>query len=243
MKSTNPDDLERLAAITPSGAMKRQIEDAIFENLLATDPEAALKRAKATDAPLVAAVQLAKIGASLLTSDPEKAFGIGADILAACPEKLAPEKRIDIGSNNMSWGAEPNTATKFMESLLIKDPSRTLEMTTAGSDTVSATFRDLSRKWAERDLPAYTDWVNHQSDPGIRNAAASQIVSQLSSQGHFQEAAEWAMSGQKPDPGNLYNLAIQWSRSNREDASAWVESVNVSEDVKSNLRSFLKHNE
>ncbi len=243
MKSAHPDDLERLAATTSSGALKRKLDDAVFANLLATDPEAALAQAKATKTPLVAARRFAEIGASLLASDPEKAFGIGADILAVSPGKLGPEMQIQSTGYTQLYGAEKNPAATFMESLLIKDPARTLDMTTAGTDPVSGTFKDLARKWAAQDLVAYSEWVNLQTDPRIRNPAARQVVSQLSSQGQFHEAAEWAMSGDKPDPGNLYNLAHQWSLNNRAEAAAWLESVDLPEAEKASLRNFIERNE
>ncbi|MEO7098681.1 MAG: hypothetical protein ABI162_04925 [Luteolibacter sp.] len=243
MKSEHPDDLERLAATTPSGALKRKLEDAVFANLLATDPDAAMAQAKATKTPLVEARRLATIGASLLIADPEKAFSIGADILVVSPEKLGPEMQIQYADSRARWGMEKNPAATFMDSLLIKDPARTLDMTTVGTGPVSGTFKDLSEKWAERDLVAYSEWVNLQTDPRIRNPASRQVVSQLSSQGQFHEAAEWAMSGEKPDSNSLYGLAHQWSRSNRAEASAWLESADLPESEKASLRNFIKRNE
>ena len=240
MKSAHPDDLERLAATTPSGALKCKMEDAIFENLLATDPAAALARAKSTDAPLIAAKRLAIIGNSLLTSDPEKAFQIGADILAASPFQLAPERRIQIGDDSSSWGASDYTAQSFMESLLIKDPGKTIEMTTIGQETASKLFQELAEKWAERDLVSFTEWVNRQPASPIRRAAAGQVANQLTSQDHFQEAADWAISG---DMGNLYNLARQWARSNRAEASGWLDTANLPESEKSQLRNIINRQE
>ncbi len=240
MKSGSPDDLQRLAAMTPSGALQRRIEDAFFENLLVSDPAAALAKAKSTEAPLIAAGRLAKIGNTLLDLDPEKAFAIATDILITCPDKLTSEKRIESTNGSSTWSSEESAAQAFMESLLIKDPARTLEMTTAGLENVSQTFQELSGKWAERDFVAYTEWVNLQTDPKIRNAAASQVVSTLSSLGHFQEAAEWAMSA---DKSNLYNLTWQWARSNPSEASAWLDSAEIPEATKVNLRTIIHRKE
>lgn len=240
MKDAHPEDLERLAATIPSGALQQKVEDAILENLLATDPAAALARAKSTDAPLIAAKRLAIIGNSLLASDPEKAFGIGADILAASPFQLAPERRIEIGNDSSSWGASDYTAQTFMESLLIKDPGRTLDMTTVGQETASKPFQELAGKWAERDLVSFTEWVNRQPASQIRSAAAGQVANQLTSQGHFQEAAEWAISG---DKGNLYNLAWRWARSNRAEASGWLDTADLPESEKGKLRNIINRQE
>lgn len=243
MKSTHPDDLERLAAMTPSGALKRKMEDAIFNNLLLNDPEAALAKAKATDAPLVAAGRLGQIGLSLLGSDPEKAFGIGADILAVSPESLAPEMRIENNGNSSSWNGDKSTAEKFLSSLLLKDPARTLELTTTGSEAVSKPFRELSEEWAERDLTAYTNWVNRQTDPRIQDAAAGQVVRQLATQGHFQEAVQWALGGEAPERRYLSSLTRQWARSDRGEASVWLESADLPEAMKGKLRNLINSNE
>jgi hypothetical protein len=81
--------------------------------------------------------------------------------------------------------------------------------------------------------------VNRQPASPIRNAAAGQVVNQLSSQGHFHEAAEWAMSG---DKNHLYNLTWQWARSNRAEASGWLDSANLSEAEKGNLRNIINQN-
>jgi hypothetical protein len=241
LKTERPEDLERLAAMTPSSALKWKIEDAIFASLLATDPVAARAQAKAIGAPLIAAKRLAEIGNSVLASDPEQAFEIGADILTASPDKLAAEKKIEVENGNTNWGPGDSAASKFMESLLGRDPERTLEMTIAGKETPSSAFQNLSWKWAKSDLPAYTAWVNQQKNPAIWNAASLQVVNQLASLGHFQEAAEWATSGStSQDTARLYNLAWQWSHSNRAEAEAWAESLSLPEADKTNLRNFIK---
>jgi hypothetical protein len=236
MKDAHPEDLERLAATIPSSALQRKVEDAILETLLTTDPAAALARAKSTDAPLIAAKRLAIIGNSLLASDPEKAFQIGADLLAASPLQLAPEKRVETGNGSSSWGASDNMTQSFMESLLIKDPARTLDMTTIGQEAASKPFQELAGKWASRDLVAFTEWVNRQPASPIRNAAVGQVASQLTSQGHFHEAAEWSMSG---DKSNLYNLTWHWARINRAEASGWLDSANLPESEKGSLRNII----
>ncbi len=59
----SPGALERLALETPAGQLRRQIESAAFNQLLATDPEAAVQQAKAEKAPRVAAERLAAVAA------------------------------------------------------------------------------------------------------------------------------------------------------------------------------------
>lgn len=242
MKESHPDDLERMAAMTPSGAMKRKIEDAIFANLLATDPEAAMAKAKATDAPMIAADRLGKIGALFFATDPEKAFQIAADMLAASPQRLTPEMMIKTEYGSSNWHEPPGAADNFLESLLIKDPARTMDMAITGGENVSKTFEILANKWAERDLSGYAEWVNQQPDSPTRTAAARQVVSRLSRQGHFQEAADWAISGAKPDEGALMGLVLyDWLRSNKDEAAAWVEANDLPENVRHQFKMNLLH--
>lgn len=243
MKTSHPDDLERMAAMTPSGAMKRKIEDAIFENLLATDPEAAMAKAKATEAPLIAADRLGQIGASFLATDPEKAFEIAADMLATSPQRLSPETRIKTENGSMTQRSSSSAGYSLLESLLIKDPARTLNMTATGAENVSQTFETLAGKWAERDLAGYAEWVNQQPDSPTRTAAARNVVSKLSEQGHFQEAADWAISGAKPDgPALMGYVLSNWLRSNKQEAAAWVEANELPEDLNYQFKMNLLHN-
>jgi hypothetical protein len=245
MRSSHPEDLARLEAMTPPGALKRKIEDALFTNLITTNPKAALEQARASDTPFLAAKRLAKIGSTLLTSDPEQAFELGAEILAANPAKLAPAMQVQTDGQRRNWGPdeEENAAANFMKSLLARDPERTLGIVTAGQESVTQAFHQLAAEWADQDLPAYLEWVNRQESPAIRNEAATHVVQQFASQGHYQEAAEWAISAKILDHRSLYFLAGQWKQRDPAGAVAWLQTVDLPESVKRDLRTIISPQE
>ena len=56
--------------------------------------------------------------------------------------------------------------------------------------------------WAQQDLVAYTNWVNQQTDPKIREVAACTVANQLMNEQQYSEAAEWMMSSER-SRGNI----------------------------------------
>jgi hypothetical protein len=241
MRSTHPEDLERLDAMTPPGSFKRKIEEARFTHLLSTDPEAAFEQARNSATPFLTARRLAEIGSKLLTSDAEQAFELGAEILAAAPNQLAPELRIQAEGKSQSYSPdeENNVAANFMGSLLTRDPERTLGIVLAGKEAPSPIFNRLATQWAKEDLPAYMEWVDRQEAPAIRTSAVKHVVRQLVTQEHFQEAAEWATSGGTTDENGLYYLAHQCRERNPDEAAAWLQDANLSPALKRNLGTIL----
>jgi hypothetical protein len=240
LKTGYPGDLEAIASNTPPGALKRKLEDALFSNLLASDPAEALKQAKALDAPLMAAKRMAEVGAALLESDPDQAYQIGADIVAANPDKLTFEKLVRSDQGTMSWGYD-DAATNFMTSLLTKDPARTLDLVNSKGNASSPTFNQLANQWAQRDVEGYAGWVNQQDDPATWTAASQQVVNQLSTEGRFDEAAEWALSEKNTGDSNLYIFLSAWRRSDSAAASNWLESANLPEPTREKLKTFITH--
>lgn len=235
MKGAHADDLERMAATLPAGKLKRMMEEAAFENLVANDPEKALKLAMEAEAPLMAAKRLGIIGAGLLAAEPEKAFGIAAEILAKVPDGLSPERYVKVGYSSISYGGMEGDAAKFFNSLVAKDPVRTLDMAvTAADSSPGKTFRELTNTWAETDLESYATWVNQQSEPAIRTAAISTVVNQLESRGSYEEAGDWAMTSPDRFPA-LQSLVWSWANTDKSAAKAWFESADIPAKEKQEL--------
>ena len=243
MSAEHPDDLERLAVRTPSGELKRKMEAALFENLLATDPAAALEQAKATDVPLIAAERLAKIGLSLVKSDPEQAFEMAKSIFAANPGKLNSETSIEYPNWGSSWGGSASAADELMSALLAKDPARIVAMAAqqGKAPATSQAFSNLASQWANQDLAGYTNWVNGQADPAIRDPAANFVISQLTELGQFSEATEWAMGSEKMrSSGYLSNILYHWKNADPEEATRWLESADLPAAEKTRLQKILE---
>ncbi|RYD49658.1 MAG: hypothetical protein EOP85_01210 [Verrucomicrobiaceae bacterium] len=242
MRSAHPDDLERLGAMAPSGRMKRKVEDFIFASLLEKDPESALAEAKDIEAPAVAAIRLAQVGKSLMKTDPDKAFEVGSMILATGPQNLVPFKQMEFanGTNMSLWDNNEQSTQEFIESLLSKDPARTMEMTIDGMKGVTSTFHSLCGKWCSQDTEAYSAWVDTQKNPEIRSAAERYLIMTLSSQGRFQEAADRATGAAAGGGSTLTQLAIDWGKSDPTAAAAWLESADIDEEQREQLGNHIK---
>ncbi len=247
MGETQPDALQRLAEQTPSGEAKWKMESVLFENLLKTDPEAALAQAKATQAPRIAAERLAAVGLSLAQTDPAKALELTQQLFTTYPGALSGMTWVRYPNGSSGSGSSVKAVEELVNGLMDKDPAKVLEMMPpppAGGGSDERAFSNLANKWAEQDLVAYTKWVNQQNDPVVRNEATSVVVNQLTQQQHYSEAAEWAMSAEKT-PDSLFNVIYQWGRTNPDEANAWLDSADLpdikKEQFKNNIKSIQSH--
>lgn len=238
MVEERPDELERLAARTPSGELKRKMESALFGNLLKADPEAAIQQAASTESPRIAAERFAAVGLGLVTTDPEKAMEIARRLFAIYPDALEFVDIIDYpnGSNHRSTSIPG--AQKLMDALLAHDPAEVLEASVLPADQssdVPARFYRLAHQWARHDPAAYSNWVNRQFDPNIRDSASGVMINQLQDKHLYAEAARWAMTSEKTRAINLSNLFRTWKTENSDEALKWLESSGLSEAEKIKL--------
>jgi hypothetical protein len=241
MSESHPDVLERIAQQTPSGEMKRKMEAALFENLLKTDPEAAIEQAKSTKAPLIAAQRLAAAGMSLIGSDPERSFELASRMFALGSGALSSGYEVKYPNGGSSRGSSNEEATQFTNALLAKDPARMMAMVKPTDNPHGSTsFTQLAGNWAQQDLPGYANWVNSQSDPIIRESAAQTLINQLQNDGQFTDAADWAMSlNHRTREGYLSTVVHNWQRSNPDEAREWLEAADLPEQEKQNLQQYL----
>ena len=243
MASEQPEALARLATQTPPGELRRRMETALFDNLLATDPEAALERAKATEAPFIAARFLAKIGLGAVRTDPEKAFQLAAEIFARTDGSLRFDTKVVYPrGSSTSHGPETEMDT-LLRTLVAQDPARVLDLAAPRTPNASLQgFSTLAGQWATQDLTGYSGWVNRQTDPAVREPAAGIVAAQLTSMGQFSEAAEWSMSSGKSG-GQLSYTLQQWQRAVPGEAAAWLESSKLPDDQKANFKRMLEQND
>ena len=245
MAKSQPDALERLAAQTPSGELKRQMEAEIFDNLLKTDPAAALEQANATKAPLIAAQRLAAVGLSQLETDPEQAFEIAKKLFATNPAALKIRSVVQGPSGMQSMSTSSNPAvTAFVDALMAKDPAQVMALQPppkGNPQNWDSDYMELGQRWAQQDLEGYTDWVKQQTDPATRDAAVLPVVNSLIESDQFADAAEWAMTSTVAK-GNLFNLLYQWKRNAPDEARQWLESADLSDEEKTRLNQLMKNN-
>lgn len=236
---SQPDALERFAAQTPSGELKRQMEAAIFNNLVKTDPAAALEQANATKAPLIATQRLAAVGLSQLETDPEQAFEIAKKLFATNPAALKIRSVVQGPSGMSSMTTSTNPAvTAFVDALMAKDPAQVMALQPPPKGNPQhwdSDSMELGQKWAQQDLAGYTDWVKQQTDPAIRDAAVMPVVASLIESDQFADAAEWAMTSTVAKE-NLSNLLYQWNKNAPDEARQWLESADLPAEEKTRLR-------
>ncbi len=242
MAGDRPEDLERLAAQTPSGQLKLQMEAALFDNLLETNPDAALAKAKATTVPRTAAERYAAIGSTLVRSDPEQAFKLAENLFTVCPDALSMMQVVEYPGGSSLSGEAVLEVDDFVKALVTSDPARAVEMTLnlKTARYVQSPFEIVSGHWIERDLPAYANWVNQQTDDKFRARGANLIIDVLRNQRNFAEAADWAMvSSQETKKWQLRNLFLDWNRNDPQGTTDWLDNVDLPADRKKEFRSSI----
>lgn len=162
MNTEQPDELIKLAAQTPPGALKRKIDAAIFDNLVASDPAAALAQAKATESPIIASERMGKIGLSIIYTNPEKAFEMAQAIFTTNPGDLNFEydAQYPNGSNSGGLNESTDSAKQLFASLLAKDPARLMDMVGHPKDATPnglPEFSNLASQWARINLSGYAN--------------------------------------------------------------------------------------
>ncbi len=235
-----PDELARLAAQSPSGAIKRKMEAALFANLIKTDPEAAIAQAEAADVPRIAAERFAAVGLALVNTDPAKAFELAKDLFTACPDAMMKRYVFQLpDSGGGGWSSGVPGVREFLSALLVEDPARIMDTITATSDR-EYVFDELSDQWLERDVAAYTEWVKRQTDPSIHDDAANELIGRLQRDHQYREAVEWMMTlTVRTGSHDLGQMFYQWRQINPAEPLEWLEAATLPEKEKQNLRNLL----
>ena len=243
MGESQPDALQRLADLTPPGEAKRKMDAVLFENLLKTDPEAAMEQAKNTKAPRNAAERLASVGMSLANTDPDKAFEMARSLFSIYPDAMNGITWVHYDHGASGSGTTIPGVEELVGTLLAKDPEKLMALQSVpDASSISygtSTFNRIATKWAEQDLAAFSEWANRQDDPAIRNQASSVVIDQLDNEQQYADAIQWAMSSDFLQT-KLNNILYNWNRTDPVHAQQWLESANLPEQLKNNLRVVIK---
>lgn len=237
----HPDVLKRIVEQAPAGDLKRKMEGALFKSLLDTDPDAAIQQARETKAPFVASQRLAVAAMHFLSTDPDKAFELAADLFGASPNAMGQYKTVKVANSTMHFGAENQDVNNLVNAMLAKDPARLIEMQLPTSESDGqrmSGFSNLANHWVEADLAGFAEWTKQQSDPLVRDQATINIVNKLRGENDFAGAAGWAaiMSEQK---GYLENLMTDWVRTDPQAAGTWLESSGLPTERLDKLRELI----
>ncbi len=236
----SPDELARIAERTPSGQAKLAMEAALFENLVKTDPAAALGQAKSATVPRTAAERYAALGLSVAQTDSAQAFQLAKDLLAACPNAMDLTAPIYTPDGEETVSLEIPGVSELFSELMIRQPQQVMELIAAlpqGSENDQ--FHPFSKQWIEQDFASYTNWVNQQIDPAIRESGAAHIVAALEQSHHYQEAAEWASSMNLSDNESLDGVLKKWREQDPDAPALWLENADLSPARKTTIRALL----
>jgi hypothetical protein len=238
MKESSPEMLEQFASRLPAGDMKRKVEALLFESLVASDPDQALAQASATKSSVIGVNRFATVGLALFNTDPDRAMEVARQMFEAHPKGLMSHSVV-AGPKSMSYSSSTDeAASKLVDRLLTIDPAAVMEMQSVS--TAGESFNVVAGKWAAQDFTAYAEWVDKQTVPETRNAAAAVVIDRLRSEAHFEEAVEWAMSSGELRQGHLPYLVSSWSRNDPAGAGEWLKSAPLTEKERTQIQSNLQ---
>lgn len=246
LSTEHPEDLERMADQLPSGALKRKMEDALFDQLLKTDPDAALENARKIKAPVIAINQMAKVALGFFRQDPEKAFGMLEEIIGRAGEGFSFQEKVEYPNGSMMSGGNQNKVQEFAMLMMAEDPARTLDAAVLHieeKDYNAQEFNNMASQWVGQDFTGFTDWVNKQSSPKIRQYGGEVVSNQLAQMGQYEEAIEWASSNDGSNGSRYYNILYQWRRADPNAAKEWLETAEMPETERQQYIRFLKDNQ
>ncbi|GAA5481062.1 hypothetical protein [Haloferula sargassicola] len=245
MGQVHPDLLVRMAEITPTGELKRKLEDRVFRNTLATDPEAAISQALETKAPRVAANRLIKVARSLLRDDPQRALEMAQRLYALGPEAVMNTTRIERENGASTSYESGQEYTALVSGLIAVDPAQTMELVigSAGEDGVESHCVDtVAKTWAMQDLEAYSGWVASLDEGAAgKQAVVSTLINELSRMKMYPEMMAWVAS--RPDAQHQLRWRIRdWWSSNPVEAREWVETADLPDQTRQGiLKQFDAH--
>ncbi len=242
LHNSHPEMLAKIAEMTDSLELKARLSQMAFDDLLASDPSAALKSAEENKSPLLKSDALAKVGLAYVKSDPAKAVAILQDMLSS----KIPAARIltaDSGTPN----DDPFASTNSLESLnqgsiaeliktLIKSEPEQLMRIAMSSNANGDLVQGFGSEWAETSLSAYQDWVGAQTDPTVRESSTNIVISKLLQNRSYSEAMDWATSQSELSSNNrISGVYYEWLRNDRASASHWLKTATLPQEQKDNL--------
>lgn len=239
MSASHPDLLERMAQETPPGELRRKMEAAAFEGVLARDPELAVAEALASPSPLVRAERLAKAGHAIIEENPDQAFALAKELFALDKDILEGRTSIYYENGRSSSGGSGTAEFRQMVGALLNvDPDRTLAMAVDEGEPAPP-FRLVAEQWARQDLMGFGEWIGQEEDAKVVGEATGIMVGQLQEAQLHADAVDWAMS--HPDTRKrLDSVFYSWTRQDLAGARSWLEGAELTGDERERLEDYLE---
>lgn len=243
----HPEALAEISAGLPSGSMKRELETATFQQLVESSPEKALEEAKKAASPVLVAQRLAQLGKHLAADDPDQAFAILGDLLAACPDAARRMRWIRYPYGGSGDGGGIPEVAGFVAQLARSEPARTMESiveSEGGQDNWTQQGRGSSHQvaaiWAAQDAEGFIHWCEQGGEKAVDFGAAV-LTNQLIQQQDFEGALAWIdrISDPRNQRNQLQNAISNWQAQDRAAAEEWYRQADLSEETRQALRSYF----
>ncbi len=255
LQRENPSMIAELAEGLPPGSLRRQLESAAFRHLAETDPAEALRQARDTASPRLAAERLAVLGSRMATDDFQGALGIFGDLFAACPD----------AGNRMLWTRRPNGSggslaaiegvTPFIDQLIAADPQATMEAALRMPGVDAAPGRQIihhsgvdgsaaaavASRWGSQDPEGLAGWLETQEPGPDFDRGAVYASRGYLGRKQFDEGIEWSMriSDESRRSSAVQSAFQLWQNNDRQSARQWVQEADLPADVRKSLEPYL----
>ena len=243
----HPGALAEISAGLSPGSMKREVETAIFQQLVESSPGKALAEAKKAGSPVLVAQRLAQLGTRLASDDPDQAFTTLGDLLAACPD--APHRmsftRYPNGGSGEGGGV-PGVAD-FIKHLARAEPARTMEsiLESEGGQAswtpgLHGSPHQVAAIWAAQDSDGFIQWCE-QGGEKTADFGAAVLTNQLIQQQDFEGALAWIDRIRDPQHkrNHLGNVISNWRSRDPAAAEEWYRQADLPEEMKQVLQSYF----
>lgn len=245
LAESRPDVLGRIADQAPQGPFKRAMEATLFNRLIRTDPDAAMRQAIATKAPLIATQRLSTLGVVEISRDTEKAFEIAGYLLKQGAAVLhdKTEVRTDTGTNG-GWGTNMEVE-RFVNALMDIDPARAVQLIPAPKDDLAddgGAYVQMLAKWADRDVDGYLQWMDAQTDPAVKSQTTRPLIFALMNAERYSEAMEVA-TAPGSGAGGVSSMLMRWSEVDPAAARRWLEQAKLPASERAQCESLLQRSE
>lgn len=245
LATSAPDLLQELATREPPGENKRQLEAAMFRQVLASSPDEALKLARATTAPRVAAERLAAVAARRTGQQSGETLGLLDEIFSRYPDALDHHSRIagkDESLDTSDSSADIDTLVEKLESShsreLLALPA--LDQTFSPDSDHPTPWEQIQDHWAEQDVDAYAAWVGEQTDPQKKAGGIDIVIHRKASMSDYAGAVRWAVQRDEKAPLPLTEVFNRWVGQSPEEAAAWLRTADLPAERKAELRDLTE---
>jgi hypothetical protein len=225
----------------PDGRIKSQLYAAHAHRLATTDPEAARAWVEAAPSPLAKRDATLELARGLAASHPAAALqvlrgldGSPGQELSAMPTLLRPD-----GERIRRGDALPGILSEI--SAVAPAESMAFVASVTDDELQQRLMGPAFGTWLHRDSLAASEWLTHQPDGAIRQAATERLVQHLSRgvTPDFEAAAQWALTLPR-DTGVspvVSQMLREWSHHDHDAAQSFLQGPECPPEIRAALDS------